>query len=623
MEKRKSKNIFGWIVIIFSLISVGLFIYYLLLLKTIETFLRIIGILILIDLIVMSIYSILDTHKREKKKKYIVSIILSLLLSFLSLGGASAIYSVYSKINTFNKNELSYKTVLVSFNNLGNIDKLKNKKIGIIEDKEDISNYILPNEVITRKKLEKENEIIKYNDSMTLMTSLIDGTIDAAFMASNYKEMFSSIEGFNRQEELKEIFTYSKNYKKSETDDEIPTSTKVTDPFTILLLGIDSQEKGIKSSSSFNGDTIMLISFDPKTFRATMFSIPRDTYVTMACGGNITKINHAAWGGTNCMVKTVELLTGINIDYYVKVNFQGVIDLVNTLGGITVDVPVDFCESDELRQTGSGYEICLKKGVQKLDGRQALALSRHRKSLPLGDFQRGQNQQLVVESILKSLKQIKTLNAFYDTLDTINDNIDTNMSTETMLSFYNVGKSMLLSSDDININITKTFLTGYDLYAYEGNSMSYTFQYYRKSLASIVKALNQTLGKEKKDVIKTIKFSLNAPYERKIIGYTYYSEERVKLIPDFTTYSLENAKSWIESNGLTLNINYVTDGVENYNNNQITYQSVHSGVLLQKAGSSITLNVVKKSTSSSQSPDISDKPEDTPTTTTNDDEQTE
>ena len=406
--------------------------------------------------------------------------------------------------------------------------------------------------------------------------------------------MFKSLENFDKDKKIYLIHEYGKNYKKTNTEEDIiSTGTKITKPFTILLLGIDSEEASIKTSSSFNGDTIMLISFDPETLHATMFSIPRDTYVKMACGGNYTKINAAAWGGTKCMVKTVENFTGLTIDYYAKINFRGVIDLVDVLGGITVDVPMDFCESNEDRMEGPGYEICLNKGVQVLNGKQALALARHRKTLPLGDFQRGQNQQLVVEGMINQAKTIRNVNDLYKILDTISENIDLSMTTEEILSFYNIAKSLMTKGSDLNLNITKTFLTGYDLTVYESWGYTYTFQNYKQSLDSIIKAMKINLGQIEQEEIKKMNFSINTPYEKEIIGYKYYSETRKTLMPDLVGSTLSYAQSWASSVGRNIQVNEIESTDSSYVNGQIINQSVHDGVIIDKIPSTITVDVIK------------------------------
>lgn len=595
MKKIKPLYIITFILCLILTGAVGFTIYSLYLLKGIETFYRIMVIIILLLFTILFDYSLIDSAKRQKKKKFITFTILSILMSIICGIVAYLILTVYSKLNDFSTDEVKYHTSLISLKDLGNkIDKIKDIKIGMISDEEDIEGYILPNELITQYKLKDKNEIKEYSDTITLMTALNNGEIDAIFISSNYQNMFKSIENFDKDTKIYLIHEYGKNYKKSNTEEDIiSTGTKITKPFTILLLGIDSEEASIKSSSSFNGDTIMLISFDPETLHATMFSIPRDTYVRMACGGNLTKINAAAWGGTKCMVKTVENFTGLTIDYYAKINFRGVIDLVDVLGGITVDVPMDFCESNEDRMEGPGYEICLNKGVQVLNGKQALALARHRKTLPLGDFQRGQNQQLVVEGMINQAKTIRNVNDLYKILDTISDNIDLSMTTEELLSFYNIAKSLMVKGGDVNLNITKTFLTGYDLTVYESWGYTYTFQNYQQSLDSIIKAMKINLGQIEQEEIKKMNFSINTPYEKEIVGYKYYSEARKTLMPKLIGSTLSYAQSWASSAGRSIQVNEIESSDTNYVDGQIINQSVHDGVIIDKIPSTITVDVIR------------------------------
>lgn len=592
-------KIISYIVLVMLLISLGFLIYNMSLLGKIETFYRVMGSLLLVLISILLGYSLVEGAKHNKVKKVIISSVISILLSVILFVVSSLIYKAYKELDNMNKDELTYTTIMLSKSE-AKLDLINGKKIGVISDKEDISNYILPMEVIDKNNLKINNEIVEYSDLVTLMSALINDEVDFIFISNDYKSKFALVEGYTEDTKLYEITVYKKNYQKAHVEkDTISDKTEVTKPFTILLLGIDSEGQGIKESSSFNGDTIMLVSFDPVTLNATIFSIPRDTYVKMACGGRLNKINAASWGGTSCMVKTVQDLTGINVDYYAKINFKGVVDLVNVLGGVTVDVPISFCEQNSNREFGDAL-ICLEPGVQKLDGEQALAFARHRHSLPLGDFQRAQHQQMIVEAMIQSMKSVRSVNDFYSILNAISNNIDTNMSTNEMLSFYNVAKNLLIKSGDVNLNITKTYLTGYDLYVYNGSGKTYTFQYYKQSLADIVKAMNITLGKEKKEEIKEFTFDLNEPYEKEVIGKTYYNETRKQVVPDFTLMSVSEAKSWTSANGITINVNETTSESEEYSDGQITGQSVHEGVLAEEAGSNITITVIKKTSQSEE-----------------------
>ena len=118
-------------------------------------------------------------------------------------------------------------------------------------------------------------------------------------------------------------------------------------------MGVDSEKEGIENST-FNGDSLMLLTFNPETLSTTMLSIPRDSYVPIACfaGQRKNKITHAAWKGESCMIDTIQNFLDVKIDYYVKINFKGVVKLVDALGGVQVDVPYNLCEQNSNREWG-------------------------------------------------------------------------------------------------------------------------------------------------------------------------------------------------------------------------------------------------------------------------------
>lgn len=521
MKSKKKTKFFSILLILLLLATSGFLVYNLLLLSGIETFYRIMLIILIIFfdfLIVKGLFT--SGLLRFKKGKFIFLTLLSILLIIIYGVSSTFIYLFYAKLDDFNKDKITYTSSLITLKKgPKSVKSLKEKKIGMINDTSDIEGYSIPKEMIKKYKLENKNEIVEYEDSLEMMEDLYAKEIDAAFISGNYKVTFKNIDGYKKiGEETKVIAKKNRTIKKKEDSSK---DKALDEPFTMLLMGVDSESDGLNASTSFNGDTIMMITFNPKTLNLTMFSIPRDTYVPITCNNDReNKINSAAYWGSDCMIDTVENLTGIKIDYYAKINFKGVVGLVDAIGGITVDVPIKFCEQNSDRSWGS-KTICLNKGVQKLNGEQALALSRHRKTLALGDFARGQNQQLVVEAMMKQLKNVKNAKAFYDILDAISKNIDTNLSTNQLLSFYNVGKKMMFS-DDASFNIQKTFLTGYDQYV----GGAYTFQYYRGSLEEIVEVMEINLGKKKAKKVKEMNFSINKEYERYIAGKGEYNEAR-------------------------------------------------------------------------------------------------
>lgn len=590
----KKFKIMFYIVSILYIVSIVFISQSLLLLKNIETVLRIVFLIfIYLSYFIYLFISILLLFSK-RSKSYVGNSIFITIISIVFIVVSIYINKTYNIVDRMNKDVITYSSSLVVMKDTA-FKNDSNFTVGMISDENDIEGNILANKLIDKKKLDKID--VKYYDNyLEMLGDLYSKSIDGILVSSGYVVSFSGYDNYNNiGSETKIVYTYKE--KRKNVSLKSGSGKKLTEPFTILLLGVDSEVDGLKANQAFNGDTMMMITFNPTTLNTTVFSIPRDTYAPIACNGKRSnKINSSAAGGTTCVINTLKDLTGIDIDYYVKINFKGVVDLVEALDGIEVDVPVDFCEQDSNREFGD-HEICLKKGVQTLNGEAALALSRHRHSLPLGDFQRVQHQQLVVEAMAKKVKNIRSVNKFYEVLDAISKNIETNVSTDEMLNLYNVGKKMLLEND-ASINIEKTYLTGYDLtMLIPGLGNVYTFQYYPESLNEIVKAMKINLGLEKPKMIKTFNFSANYTYEVPVIGKQYYSVKRNEALPSFVGSSLEYLNTWANARGITVNTNYVTEGMSGYDeskNGIITSQSVSKGTLVSEV-KSITVSVVKSS----------------------------
>lgn len=579
--------IFVSIIFIFSY---GYLFRSLLLLNNIETTLRVIALSVLGVLLLLYIIGNLLLLMSKKNKTVIFLSFIALLIAAVSLIGSLTINKVYGILDSMSKDKILYTTNMILLNDK-EFSNTNDFKVGILNNETDVEGNILPKEYIKKEKL-KVN-VTEYDSNFELLEKLYGGELDAIFITSNYIIKFEGYDAYkNIENEVKVQFTYSKEMK---NQDYIENPGTVDKPFTVLIMGVDSTSDVLNANQAFNGDTLMLMSFNPNTLNATVFSIPRDTYVPIAClKGESSKINSSAAYGSTCVINTIENLVDIKIDYYVKINFKGVVDLVNALDGIDITVPekINFCEQNSKRSKKPGDLQCIKSGFQHMDGEQALAFARHRHTLPAGDFQRVQHQQLVVEAIANSAKNLKNVDAFFKVLDSISANIDTNMSTNQMMNLYNVGKSMIFSGNSGSmINIQKTYLTGYDLTMYVNNLRSsvYTFQYYEQSLEEIKHALKVTLELEKNEPVKTFNFSVNDTYEVPVIGKKYYTVKRQESIPNFKNKSIEYAKSWCEARGIEVFVNVTTS--EDYTNGTIINQSVRNGVLTTNV-QTITFDVV-------------------------------
>lgn len=537
--KKKNRNIslFSSVIVGMFLVATSYFILNLLKLTGVETVIRyiVIGLLILLMLIVIK----KNFSLRLQPKKFKIFFFI-LLLIILGGGELYLSYVIARGINIVDnlnkdKNKITYTSSLIALkeNTDVTVKTIGDAKIGIITDTDDVEGYVLAQNIIKEHSINSDN-LVKYDDYITMLNELYSKDIDAAFVSGSYVEKYSGLEKFeNIKTDVKVIDKYSKLMKKQTSTKVKSTGKSVTEPFTMLLLGVDSPEENIDDAVAL-GDSIMVVTFNPNTLNATLFSIPRDTYVPITCYGNaMSKITHAASGGDSCMISTVENFIDIDIDYYAKINFRGLMNLVDALGGIDVDVPYSFCETDENRTFYNA--VFVKKGWQHLNGREALGLSRNRKYYPTcgeewnegdrNDFIRGQNQQLVMKAILNKAKTIRSVDDFYKVLDTFSKSMDTNLDREQILGFYNVFKKVLLSTDSLTegndvISMQRTFLRGGGgiIFDYVAGTGLYEFVPSQEGLDAITKAMRINLELEEEEYPKSFNFSIDNPYEPEVIG---------------------------------------------------------------------------------------------------------
>mgnify|MGYP005774064161 CR=1 FL=1 len=563
-DKKKTRN---WLVVLgVILILVNAFtIYNILLLGPIEEVLRfiIIGVLVLIDLIFLFKIKSKKKHKEKKVRLLTTFMILYLIINILV---SVAIMWVYGSIDGINKTFVTYSSSLVTMadSQLETIDDVEEIRIGMISDENSPDGYIIPNQIIDENDLrDKNNEFVSYDDYSSMLADLYASEIDAMFIATDYPLMFNSIEAYAHiADETKIIITKEKKMLKAKTSKRETASTgkSVKEPFTILLMGVDSTTDGLSKNTVANGDSLILITFNPTTLNATMLSIPRDSYVPIACWANKAenKITHAAAYGTDCMMQTIEDYFDVTIDYYAKINFRGLVSLVDALGGIEVDVPQDLCTDNSNREG----QVCISAGHQVLNGEQALVLARNRKQLAAGDLDRGLNQQIVVQGIVNKVKDMSSIDQVMNVLNTISNNLDTNFTTEQILSFYDIAKDIMnhaLQKDDADlINVQQLYLQGTGQMIYDERSRLVLWDYVPNTASrdDIISAMKVNLGLEEPEMEKEFSFSINEVYEKEVIGAgPYRTAFTYDLLPSFIGDTEAQARSWASRNGVNVVFN--------------------------------------------------------------------
>ena len=617
-EKKSIFNFFLKLILFITIISSIYTIYSLTLLDTIENMLRYIamGVIAFIDLILI-LKVFIKSKRKKKRKKKIGTMVFMIFYTIICIAVGLLINFIYNEISKINKDVVTYSSSLVTMatNSAHKIEDIKNYKIAILDDEKSPEGYIIPQEIVSEHNLNDENQLIKYSDYSTMVVDLYADEIDAMLISSNYVEMFEVITGYeNIATDTKVIISKDKDMKKTETSEkEIASAHKsVTEPFTMLLMGIDSTAEVLTKNAIANGDTLILLTFNPKTLNATMVSIPRDSYLPIACwpGKDENKITHAAAYGNDCMMNTIQDFFGINIDYYAKINFKGLVKLVDAVGGVEVDVPTTLCTDNSNREGG----VCIYPGRQTLNGEQALTFARNRKQLVNGDFGRAQHQQQIIMALINKMRTITEVSKFRTILNTVSNSLDTNLTTKQILEFYNVGKDIIKRSSEQSdlINIQQMFLSGASQMIYDERMRMVLYNYVpnTRSRDAIVQAMKENLEIVPHKNITSFSFSINKTYEKTVIGEGFATAGTYSLLPSFIGMSKTQAAARAEALGL--NYEFVGNG------ETVIDQSYPERKRIDKIGKNklvLTLNtkVVIEEDEEDEDEDVVEDEEDTPT----------
>jgi LCP family protein required for cell wall assembly len=237
------------------------------------------------------------------------------------------------------------------------------------------------------------------------------------------------------------------------------------DHFSVLLVGTDERP----GDTSSRADTMIVATFNKTDKKVNLLSIPRDSLVTIPSVGYEDKINHSyAFGGIDATIETVETLLDIPIDYYGSINFNGVVAIVDAVGGIEVDVklPIDTLDSSN-KKNG----VQLEPGLQRLNGEEALAYARMRYQDPEGDIGRTKRQQQVVQAIIDQSASFGSIPKLNKLMDATGDNFKTNMSLTEAFQLQPFAKS-LNAVDRIDLKGTDTRINGAYYYQLDPESLS-------------------------------------------------------------------------------------------------------------------------------------------------------
>lgn len=317
------------------------------------------------------------------------------------------------------------KMVLVALNDHEGtqVSDFNNLTIGVqIGNDNDLSEYV-SNQVGKNIDFNRYD----YRAYSNMVYDLVLGNNDAILLNSAYlKMMEDTVEGFYANYKVIETYTRETELPKSVVQEKLPD-----EPFVVYISGLD--ELG-EPNQNLNSDVNMLLLVDPIANHITMVTVPRDSYIpNPVLDYQLDKLTHTGSYGVEETVKAAENLFGFDIDYYAKVSFSSLIEIVNTLDGITVNVPVTFCEQNAQRSYAWDDLLCLEEGERFIYGPQTLALARHRASYT--DKERAVVQQDIIKAIAKKMMTPTGISRLPDLLSIIPQYVATNMSYTAMSNF--------------------------------------------------------------------------------------------------------------------------------------------------------------------------------------------
>lgn len=416
-RRKRSKNKGIWFFRAVAIISIIIFIIFGIMLYVLDMIPFKYLIIFYIVFGLLYLYLFITSFPKKIKNKFKISSCVFLILFGTIFGvGIKYLDDTMDFVGVISKDLFQkevYYVMTLENSKYKDIKDLDGKSIGIYSSKNSTKASNELNKKI--KNISKE-----YKNVVELFEDLQDNKIDAVLINESTKNLLDT-DLADMKLKLKEIY---KVYVSIEKTDIVKVVDITKKPFNIYVAGGDAYGS---IDNVTNTDVNMIITVDPINRKVLLTSIPRDYYVNLPSFGDdaYDKLTHAGYYGIEESVKAVENLLDIDINYYVKVNFSTIEGVINAIGGVDVYSDYSFC----VTTTG----VCVKKGINHLNGYQAMMFARERKSFKDGDIQRVKNQQKVLEAIINKItSSTKLVTNFSQILDSVSNSFSTNMETKSI-----------------------------------------------------------------------------------------------------------------------------------------------------------------------------------------------
>lgn len=448
-RRKSSKNKSTWFFRVIAIISIIIFLVFGVMLYVLDMIPFKFLIIFYIVFGLLYLYLIFTSFPKKVKNKFRISSCVFLILFGTIFGiGIKYLDDTMDFVGIISKDLLQKEVYYVM-----TLDTSDSKKIKDLEGKT-IGIYSSKNSTLAIKELDKKIDSTnkEYKNIVELFEDLQDNKIDAVLINESTKNLLDT-DLSDMKLKLKEIY---KVYVSIEKTDIVKVVDITKKPFNIYVAGGDAYGS---IDNVTNTDVNMIITVDPIDRKVLLTSIPRDYYVNLPSFGNdaYDKLTHAGYYGIEESVKAIENLLDIDINYYVKVNFSTIEGVIDAIKG--VDVYSDYSFKADVYPD----YFTFKKGMNHLNGKQALSFARERHAFKDGDVQRVKNQQKVLAAIIDKVTSSTALvTNFSQILDSVGNSFSTNMESKSINRFV---KMQL--NDMSGWNIESQNLIGTDLYTKE------------------------------------------------------------------------------------------------------------------------------------------------------------
>ena len=379
-----------------------------------------------IILILLVLYDFTSQFTKSHILGKLISVMLSCLILFTYLFAAK-FDSVLDKLGAANVEIDIVDVCVLSNDKAQNLNDAANYKFAINSTASN-ANINTSIESIS-SETGKTIKPTEYTNWSNLVNALYDNKNIQAIVINHSMMSIISQEFPDFEDSIKIIKTYE--YKEKVELDASNVNVK-RDPFIIYVSGISSDDgEDTKLASKALSDVNILAVINPETKQVLLVTTPRDSYIKISNSSGVTgydKLAHAGSYGVDKSIEALENLYGINIDYYVKINFAGSQAVIDALGGITIESEIEFTNGWEAAPVSYHFV----QGANECDGEKAIAFARERKAFAAGDFQRGRNQTAVIKGIIQKATSPAILTRYSAVMDTVSDMFLTNIPSSAI-----------------------------------------------------------------------------------------------------------------------------------------------------------------------------------------------